>query len=186
MRDFIALATIASLLGGGGIGQVSGKFSGVSPIAIIQAMAMGGGLGGQGGAGASVVDRYGRVGGVYLYEHSDDIGGHYRHAGDARRRGRRHRPGDAPDPGRVGILPDELTMRGAILDDFDRPTLRAVAMAYRDRRFAGDTELAAVAVYRERHPEVPEPAALGTVGQMIFVAISADPAWFWRDFTGAT
>ena len=77
------------------------------------------------------------------------------------------------------------TIRAISLEDFDRDTLRIVAIAYRDRRRAGYGDLpafnAAMTVYRERHPDVPEGRAAGIVGKMIAAGINADPVWFWRE-----
>ena len=76
------------------------------------------------------------------------------------------------------------TTRANSPEDFDRDTLRVVAVAYRDRRRAGYSDLpsfnAALTVYRDRHPDVPEGRAAEVVGQMIVAAINADPDWFWR------
>ena len=76
------------------------------------------------------------------------------------------------------------TIRAISLEDFDRDTLRVVAVAYRDRRRAGYGDMPsfmkALAVYRSRHPAVPEGRAAELVGQMIVAAINADPDWFWR------
>ena len=83
------------------------------------------------------------------------------------------------------LFPLAMTARAISLRDFDRDTLRIVAVAYRDRRRAGYGDLpsfnAAMAVYRDRHPDVPEGRAAEVVGQMIVAAISADPAWFWAE-----
>ena len=76
------------------------------------------------------------------------------------------------------------TIHAISLDDFDRDTLRVVALAYRDRRRAGYADLpsfnSAMAVYRMLHPEVPDDRNAEIVAQMIAAAINADTEWFWR------
>ena len=76
------------------------------------------------------------------------------------------------------------TIRAISLDDFDRDTLRIVAMTYRKMRRASYSDLAAfnsaMVNYRERHPDVPEGRAAEIVGKMIAAGINADPVWFWR------
>lgn len=37
-----------------------------------------------------------------------------------------------------------------------------------------------IAVYLQHHPDAPLSEASFRVGQMICVAINADPVWFWR------
>ena len=80
------------------------------------------------------------------------------------------------------------TSRTTIVTDFDRDTLRAVALAYREKRQAGFSDhpslMAAMTVYRKRHPEGPEWRAAEVVPQMIAAAINANSEWFWRDVPG--
>ena len=77
------------------------------------------------------------------------------------------------------------TPRTTKINDFDRDTLRAVALAYREKRQAGFSDhpsfMAAMTVYRKRHPEVEEWRVAEVIPQMIAAAINADPEWFWRD-----
>ena len=85
----------------------------------------------------------------------------------------------------MGATPHTTT-----LNDFDRDTLRAVAMAYREKRQAGFSDhpsfMAAMTVYRKRHPEVEERRVAEVVPQMIAAAINAatDTEWFWRGVPG--
>ena len=77
-----------------------------------------------------------------------------------------------------------MTERSTVPGDFVSSTLRDVALAYREQRFAGvaehDAFHAAVAVYRDLHPDVEQDVARETVSKMIAIAVSMDPAWFWR------
>jgi len=70
------------------------------------------------------------------------------------------------------------------LSTWDRATIRAVAVAYQRQRQAGERDLpariAAEAVYRELHPDVPECQASETVARMIASVASEHGDWFWR------
>jgi hypothetical protein len=73
------------------------------------------------------------------------------------------------------------------IDTKDRPLRRKVAMAYRTAREAGKSHDrafdAAMTVYLEARPEVKTDRLVASekVAAMISSAVSADPAWFWRN-----
>jgi hypothetical protein len=70
------------------------------------------------------------------------------------------------------------------LSTWDRESLRAVALAYRRQRQAGESDLparmAAEAAYRDLHPDTPERWVSVTVARIIASVAREHPAWFWR------
>lgn len=70
------------------------------------------------------------------------------------------------------------------LSTWDRETLRAVALAYRQQRRLGAREPwaveAAARAYLERHPTVLEQEATHAVIQMIAAVARDHPAWLWK------
>lgn len=62
-------------------------------------------------------------------------------------------------------------------------TTTSVALVYRNRRQAGDSNAtafdAAVASYLEREPGCPEHEARMNTAEIINQAMNRDPAWFW-------
>jgi len=73
------------------------------------------------------------------------------------------------------------------LATWDRATVRAVAVAYRRQRWAGERDLPAriaiEAAHRELHPDVPEREASDTVARIIASVASEHGNWFWRGVT---
>ncbi len=69
--------------------------------------------------------------------------------------------------------------------DPDDPDLLAVATAYRNARIAGETDNAAygaaVAAYRERHPDLSDDEVLTKVSAMIGDAYDAYGQWIHGD-----
>jgi len=70
------------------------------------------------------------------------------------------------------------------LSTWDRATVRAVAIAYRRQRQAGQSDQpayeAALAAYRERHPRTLDHEAAETASGMIASVAREHGAWFWR------
>jgi|GEM_PF-5583618 hypothetical protein len=70
------------------------------------------------------------------------------------------------------------------LTTWDRDTLRAVAVAYRQHRRLGARDLparnAAEAAYLERYPATAPAEAQRTVALMIAAVARDHPQWFWR------
>ena len=69
------------------------------------------------------------------------------------------------------------------LDDFNQPTLRAVARAYCARRRADGLHhpafVEAMRAYRERYPYA-APTEASSAVQRIITSVTNDPAWFRR------
>ncbi|MEO3432776.1 hypothetical protein [Inquilinus sp. CAU 1745] len=65
----------------------------------------------------------------------------------------------------------------------DTETTTSVALVYRGRRQAGDSNAVAfdiaVASYLEREPGCPEHEARLNTAEIINQAMNRDPAWFW-------
>jgi hypothetical protein len=68
--------------------------------------------------------------------------------------------------------------------NWDRDTLRAVAIAYRRVRRLGERDLparnAAELTYLERHPTAPADVAQRTVALMLSAVARDHPVWFWN------
>jgi len=72
----------------------------------------------------------------------------------------------------------------APLSTWDPETVRAVAVAYRRQRQAGESDLpayqAALAAYLDRHPREPDQEAADDVSGMIASVAREHGKWFWR------